>query len=123
MKTHFKKLTVIAIAAAISFLTACKKDQDYASPLVSYKITDRLQVNNEDGKPRAISTLAVLSDETIALSNEDLNAGHVTVKNAIGENLPLTIIDNKDGELILEQTYTATEGQASGTIDYTLSKN
>ena len=123
MKTHFKKFTVLAIAAAISFLAACKKEQDRNSSLVDYKVTDRTLVNNEDGRPRAASTLPVLSGETVALYNEDLNAGKITIKNAAGENLLLTITGNKDGELTLTQAYAATEGRASGTIYYTLTKN
>ena len=121
MKTHFKKSTVIAIAAAISFLAACKKDQDRASPLADYKVTDRMLINNEDGRPRAASTLAVL-DETVALRNEALNAGQVAIKNSFGKNLLLNIAGNKDGELTLAQPYAATEGKASGTIYYTLIK-
>ena len=123
MKTHFKKFTVIAIAVAISFLAACKKDQDHASTLTDYKVTDRLLVNNEDGRPWAAGNLAVLSEETVALPNGDLNTGQITIKNAVGENLLLTILGHKDGKLILAQTYAATEGQASGTIYYTLIKN
>ena len=121
MKTHFKKSTVIAIAAAISFLAACTKDRDHASPLSDYKVTDRTIVNNEDGSPRATSTLAVL-DETVALRNEALNAGQVAIKNSFGKNLLLTVAGNKDGKLTLAQPYAATEGRASGTIYYTLVK-
>ena len=123
MKTHFRNFTVLAIAAGMSFLVACKKEQDHASSLTDYKVTDRTLVNNEDGRPRTVSTLPVLSGRTVALDNENLNAGQVTVKNAAGKNLLLTITGNKDGELTLTQTYTATEGQASGTVYYTLIKN
>jgi hypothetical protein len=122
MKTHFKKLTIVAIAAAMSFLAACKKDQDRTPPSADYKVTNMTLVNNEDGQPRLFNTLPVLGDQTVTLSNEALSAGHVAVKNAAGENLLLIIVGNKDGELTLEQNYVATGGQASGTINYTLTK-
>lgn len=124
MKTHFKKLSVIAVAIAISFMTACKKDQDHASSVTHYKVTDMTLINNQDGRPRAAGILPVLTaDETVALHNEALNTGQITIKNAVGENLMLTIAGNKDGKLNLEQSYAAANGQASGTIYYTLVKN
>ena|ERR1700743_52632 len=123
MKTQFKKLTVLMVAVAISFLAACKKDQDHVSSLTDYKVTGRMIVNNEDGRPRAAGSLAVFGSETVALRNEDLSAGQVAVKNAAGKNLLLTVVGHKDDKLTLAQTYPATEGQASGTIYYTLIKN
>jgi hypothetical protein len=129
MKTHLKKFTVVAVAIAISFLAACKKDQSSGfgqtpvSRLVNYNVTDRMQVNNEDGKPRTINTLPVINDETVAINNGAVNAGQVTLKNVGGDNLLLNVVNNGGGKLTLVQTYPATDGQASGTIYYALNKN
>jgi putative ABC transport system permease protein len=56
----------------------------------------------------------------VALSNEALNAGRGTIKNALGENLKVAITGNKTSKLTLKQPYAAKNGQASGTVYYTL---
>lgn len=129
MKKPIKKFTVVAVAVAISSLAACKKDQisgsdqSPASLSINYKVTGMMQVNNEDGKPRAINTLPVINDETVALNNNALSAQQLTLKNIDGKNLLLTVVDDAAGKLTLAQTYPAAEGQASGTIYYSLSSN
>lgn len=129
MKTLLKKITVVAAAVAVSFLAACQKDQSpnasqkQAPTLVNYTVADRMQVNNEDGKPRAIGSLPAIDQETVALSDRQINGQPITLKNTAGANLLLDVVGNSGGKLTLAQTYAATNGMASGTIYYTLNKN
>ena len=79
MKTNFKKITAMGLLSA-SVIAGCKKEQstnqDPASAPVRYQVTDRLQVNNEDGKPRPFNTLPVINDEAVALGSDALSRVH-----------------------------------------------
>jgi hypothetical protein len=126
MKTNFKKITVMALLSA-SLFAGCKKEQstnqNSAPAPVSYQVTDRLQVNNEDGKPRPLNTLPVINDEAVALGGEALSSGQVALKNTSGGNLLLKVVANTGENLTLAQTYAAADGFASGTVYYALKNN
>jgi hypothetical protein len=126
MKTNFKKIAVMALLS-VSVTAACKKEQtanqNPAPASVSYKVTDRLQVNNEDGKPRPFNTLPVINDEVVAFGSEALSRGQVTLKNTSGAYLLLNVADNTGGTLTLAQNYAAAGGFASGTVYYALKSN
>ena len=123
MKTNFKKITVMGLLSA-SLIAGCKKEQSTnqspASAPVRYQVTDRLQVNNEDGKPRPFNTLPVINDDAVALGGEALSSGQVTLKNNNGADLLLKVEANNGEKLTLAQNYAATNGFASGTVYYAL---
>ena len=123
MKTNFKKITVMGLLSA-SLIAGCKKEQstnqDPLPPPVRYQVTDRMQVNNEDGKPRPFNTLPVINDDAVALGGEALSSGQVTLKNNNGADLLLKVEANNGEKLTLAQNYAATNGFASGTVYYAL---
>jgi hypothetical protein len=126
MKTNFKKITVMGLLSA-GLIAGCTKEQSTnqnpASPAVSYQIIDRMQVNNEDGKPRPINTLPVINDEAVAFGSEALSRGQVTLKNTSGADLLLNVVANTGEKLTLAQNYAAADGFASGTVYYALKNN
>ena len=126
MKTNFKKITVMGLLSA-SLIAGCKKEQSTnqspASAPVRYQVTDRLQVNNEDGKPRSFNTLPVINDEAVAFGLEAISRGQVTLKNTSGGDLLLNVVANAGEELTLAQNYAAADGFASGTVYYALKNN
>ncbi len=72
-----------------SLIAGCKKEQSAnrnpAPPPVRYQVTDRMQVNNEDGKPRPLNTLPVINDEAVAFGSDALSRGQVTLKKAAAQ--------------------------------------
>ena len=108
-------------------IAGCKKEQstnqDPASAPVRYQVTDRLQVNNEDGKPRPFNTLPVINDESVAFGSEALSRGELTLKNTSGRDLLLKVVANTGEKLTLAQDYAAADGFASGTVYYALKNN
>jgi len=126
MKTNFKKITVMGLLSA-SLIAGCKKEQSAnqnpASPLVRYQVTERLQVNNEDGKPRPFNTLPVVNDEAVAVDNGAFSRGQVTLKNTSGGDLLLKVVANTGEKLTLAQNYAAENGFAGGTVYYALKNN
>ena len=110
-----------------SVIAGCKKEQstnqDPASAPVRYQVTDRLQVNNEDGKPRPFNTLPVINDEAVAFGLEAISRGQVTLKNTSGGDLLLNVVANAGEKLTLAQNYAAADGFASGTVYYALKNN
>jgi hypothetical protein len=124
MKTNFKKITVMGLLSA-SLIAGCKKEQSTnQNPApVRYQVTDRLQVNNEDGRPRPFNTLPVINDETVAFGSEALSGGQVTLKNTSGGDLLLKVVANSGEKLTLAQNYAAADGFASGTVYYALKNN
>jgi len=88
-----------------SVIAGCKKEQstnqDPASAPVRYQVTDRLQVNNEDGKPRPFNTLPVINDEAVALGSDALSREQVTLKNTSGGDLLLDVVANTDKKLTI----------------------
>jgi len=124
MKTNFKKSIVMALLSA-GVIAGCKKEHSTnqnPAPL-SYQVTDRLQVNNEDGKPRPMNSLPVINDEVVAFGTETLSSGQVALKNSDGKSLLLNVIANTGGNLTLAQAYPAAGGFASGTVYYALKNN
>jgi hypothetical protein len=126
MKTNFKKITVMGLVSA-SLIAGCKKEQSTnqnpASSPVRYQVMDRMQVNNEDGKPRPFNTLPVINDEAVAFGSEALSSGQVTLKNTSSGDLLLNVIANTGEKLTLAQNYAAADGFASGTVYYALKNN
>jgi hypothetical protein len=126
MKTNFKKITVVALLSA-SLIAGCKKEQSAnqnpASPPVRYQVTDRMQVNNEDGKPRPFNTLPAINDEAVTFGSEASSGGQVTLKNTSGRDLLLKVEANTGEKLTLAQNYPAADGFASGTVYYALKNN
>ena len=110
-----------------SLIAGCKKEQSTnqspASAPVRYQVTDRLQVNNEDGKPRPFNTLPVINDEAVALGSDALSREQVTLKNTSGGDLLLDVVANTGEKLTLAQNYAAADGFASGTVYYALKNN
>lgn len=110
-----------------SLIAGCKKEQSTnqnpAAPPVRYQVTDRLQVNNEDGKPRSFNTLPVINDEAVAFGSEALSSGQVTLKNTSSGDLLLNVVANTGEKLTLAQNYAAADGFASGTVYYALKNN
>ena len=108
-------------------VAGCKKEQSInqnpAPPPVRYQVTDRMQVNNEDGKPRPFNTLPVINDEAVAFGSEVLSGGQVTLKNTSGADLLLKVVANTGEKLTLAQNYAAADGFASGTVYYALKNN
>jgi hypothetical protein len=108
-------------------IAGCKKEQSAnqnPAPLaVRYQVTDRMQVNNEDGKPRPLNTLPVINDEAVAFGSDALSRGQVTLKNTSGGNLFLKVEANTGEKLTLAQNYAAANGFASGTVYYALKNN
>jgi hypothetical protein len=126
MKTNFKKIAVMGLLSA-GLITGCKKEQSAnqnpASPPVRYQVADRMQVNNEDGKPRPFNTLPVINDEAVAFDGETLSLGQVTLKNTSGADLLLKVEANTGEKLTLAQNYAAANDFASGTVYYALKNN
>ena len=124
MKTNFKKIIVMALLSG-GIIAGCKKEQNAKQnpALLSYKVTDRLQVNNEDGAPRPLNTLPVINDEAVTFGSEALSSGQVSLKNTGGTNQLLNVAANTGGNLTLAQTYPAADGFASGTVYYALKNN
>ena len=114
---------MVALLSA-SLVAGCKKEQstNQNSAPVSYQVTDRLQVNNEDGKPRPLNTLPAVNDEAVAFGSEALSSGQVALKTS-GGNLLLKVAANNGGNLTLAQTYAAAAGFAGGTVYYALKNN
>ena len=110
-----------------SLIAGCKKEQstnqNSAQAPVRYQVTDRLQVNNEDGKPRPFNTLPVINDETVAFGSEALSSGQVALKNTSRGDLLLKVVANTGENLTLAQNYAAADGFASGTVYYALKNN
>lgn len=105
-------------------IAGCKKEQSAnqnpnLAP-VRYQVTDRMQVNNEDGTPRPFNTLPVINDETVAFGSEAISRGQVTLKNTGGADLLLKVEANTGEKLTLAQNYAAADGFASGTVYYAL---
>ena len=106
-------------------IAGCKKEQSAyqnQTPPVNYQVTDRMQINNEDGKPRPFNTLPVI-DEAVAFGSEALSSGQVTLKNTSSGDLLLNVIANTGEKLTLAQNYAAADGFASGTVYYALKNN
>jgi len=126
MKTNFKKIAVMALLSA-SLIAGCKKEQNTgknsAPAQISYRVTDRMQVNNEDGKPLPVTGLPMINAETVAFDGEALSGGQVALKNTSGENLLLKVVSNDGDNLTLAQTYAAANGFAGGTVYYALKNN
>lgn len=110
---------------SVSLFDGCKKEQSTSqNPApVRYQVTDRMQVNNEDGMPRPLNTLPAINDEAVAFGNEALSSGQVALKNTSGGDLLLKVVANADGKLTLAQNYVAADGFASGTVYYALKNN
>ena len=108
-----------------SVFAGCKKEKstNQNPALVRYRVADRLQVNNEDGKPRPLNTLPVINDEALAFGSEDLSSGQVALKNTRSGDLQLKVVANTGQNLTLAQTYAAANGFASGTVYYALKNN
>ena len=108
-------------------IAGCKKEQSTnqnpASAPVRYQVMDRMQINNEDGKPRPLNTLPVIRDEAVAFGLEALSSGQVALKNTGGADLLLKVVANTGKELTLAQNYAAADGFASGTVYYALKNN
>ena len=117
---------VIALLSA-SLFASCKKEQstnqNSVPAPVSYRVTDQLLVNNEDGKPRPLNTLPVINDETVAFGSEALSNGQLALKNTCGGDLLLKVVANTGDNLTLAQTYAAGDGFASGAVYYALKNN
>jgi hypothetical protein len=124
MKTNFKRTTVMGLLSA-SLIAGCKKEQstNQNSAPVRYQVADRIQVNNEDGKPRPFNTLPVINDEALAFGGEALSSGQVALKNTSRGDLLLNVVANTGENLTLAQNYAAADGFASGTVYYALKNN
>ncbi len=125
MKTNFKKIAVVGLLSA-SLIAGCKKEQSTdknSPPPARYQVTDRMQVNNEDSKPRPFNTLPVINDDAVAFDGEALSRGQVTLKNTGGGDLLLKVEANTGEKLTLAQNYAAADGFASGTVYYALKNN
>ncbi len=126
MKTNFKKISVAALLLASS-IAGCKKEQSInqnsTQAPVRYQLTDRMQINNEDGKPRPMNTLPMINDEAVAFGSEALSSGRVPLKNSSGDDLLLKVVANTGEKLTLAQNYAAADGFASGIVYYALKNN
>jgi len=110
-----------------TLIAGCKKEQgvnqNQASVPVRYQVMDRLQVNNQDGKPRPFNTLPGFNSEVAAFSDEAISSGQVTLKNTNGGDLLLKVAANTGEKLTLVQNYATEDGYASGALYYALKKN
>ena len=124
MKTNFKKIAVMALLSA-SVVAGCKKEQstDQNPGSLSYRVMDRMQVNNDDGRPRPLNTLPVINGDAIAFNRDALSSGQVTLKNNSSANLLLNVVTGTGEKLMLAQNYAAADGFASGTVYYALKNN